>query len=380
MTELTPQQVWQAYELAEHNYDSAGRADCIAAAFAMLAEHPEWEQLEEVALLAARVKCVLLAGLDALAAGDGKSADYYLGLLAAEVLATPAYFPMQYFYKAWARYLKGDSVASARYLMRHLDRFPMDRLAQQALISIRNGASVVWINNEGLAKAITAPYDVPIFINSRDRVGGLARLVDWLLASGYRRIFILDNASTYAPLLDYYRSIERQGVRVIYLRRNIGHRALWESRILDVLDIKSPYVYTDPDILPTEVCPQDFVARLARGLAKYPYLNKIGLALRTDDITFYNAAATKSAEARCYNIPMDDSLYFADVDTTLALYRNIRHYTRGPAARIASAYSARHLPWYYDYDSLPTDEAYYLEHASYSSSLKAVQEGIVNVK
>ena len=30
---------------------------------------------------------------------------------------------------------------------------------------------------------------------------------------------------------------------------------------------------------------------------------------------------------------------------------------------------ARHLPWYFDYDNLPEDEQYYLDHADKSSSI-----------
>lgn len=51
--------------------------------------------------------------------------------------------------------------------------------------------------------------DVPIFINARDRLGVMKRLIDWLLDAGYRNLIILDNNSTYPPLLEYYNNIER---------------------------------------------------------------------------------------------------------------------------------------------------------------------------
>lgn len=51
--------------------------------------------------------------------------------------------------------------------------------------------------------------DVPIFINARDRLGVMKRLIDWLLDAGYRNLIILDNNSTYPPLLEYYNNLER---------------------------------------------------------------------------------------------------------------------------------------------------------------------------
>jgi hypothetical protein len=47
---------------------------------------------------------------------------------------------------------------------------------------------------------LTVSYrDVPIFIISFNRVSCLRQLIDWLLSHGYRRIFVVDNASTYPP-------------------------------------------------------------------------------------------------------------------------------------------------------------------------------------
>ena len=66
--------------------------------------------------------------------------------------------------------------------------------------------------------------------------------------------------------------------------------------------------------------------------------------------------------------------YYANVDTTFALYRDARFYHRGPAIRMAGPYTFRHLPWYYDSDHLPEDESYYLAHANDSSSTKAWME------
>ena len=46
---------------------------------------------------------------------------------------------------------------------------------------------------------------VPVIINSFNRLGSLRRLVGWLLRAGQQKIVIIDNASRYQPLLDYLR-------------------------------------------------------------------------------------------------------------------------------------------------------------------------------
>ena len=218
-------------------------------------------------------------------------------------------------------------------------------------------------------------YDVPIFINARDRVVCLERLVDWLVNAGYRRIYILDNDSTYEPLLQYYERLDKNdAVRVVRFDKNYGHTAIWDSGVLKALNVRTPYIYTDPDVLPVDDCPKDFVARLWRVLEKYPYLTKAGPGLLYSDITFDEAEQKKRWEAQWYECRPEDDVYFAAVDTTLALYRNIYHYHIDVAARTTGRIMMRHLPWYYRFDALPDDERYYIAHANGSSSIKKEHE------
>ena len=214
-------------------------------------------------------------------------------------------------------------------------------------------------------------WEIPVFINSYNRLGTLKALTEWLQNAGYRRIYILDNDSSYGPLLDYYASLEREAgsVRVIPLGKNWGHKALWQSGVLESLGIASPYAYTDSDVVPCEECPKDFLAPLLDILRKYPLLKKAGLGLKTDDITYFDADKTREMERRFYLHEMEPEVYFGAVDTTMALYRDYRHYNIYVSARTTGNLMARHMPWYYDYDSLPEDERYYMEHANASASL-----------
>ena len=212
--------------------------------------------------------------------------------------------------------------------------------------------------------------DVPIFINARDRLGVMKRLIDWLCDAGYRKIFVLDNRSTYPPLLDYYAALDGdRRVKIIRLEKNFGYKSLWQSGILERLKISTPYVYTDPDVLPVEDCPKDFLQRLMKILDGNRELRKVGPGLVWEDITFFEKDRMKRNESNFYDgTRIGDELYFAQVDTTFALYSNVRHYNLRFSVRTAGELRVYHLPWYFDYDNLPADEIYYMEHADRSSS------------
>ena len=193
--------------------------------------------------------------------------------------------------------------------------------------------------------------DVPIFINARDRLGVIKKLIDWLLSAGYRKLIVLDNDSTYPPLSEYYAALERdRRVKVIRLQKNFGYKALWLSNILERLKISTPYVYTDPDVLPIERCPKNFLKWLMKLLDGFDRTR-----IQQFEATLYDGSR------------VGDEIYFAQVDTTFALYANVRHYDLMRTLRTGGDLRARHLPWYFDYDNLPDDERYYLEHADKNS-------------
>lgn len=210
--------------------------------------------------------------------------------------------------------------------------------------------------------------DIPIIINSRDRVGCLKQLVNWCLQGGYRRIYILDNASTYKPLLAYYNFIEQHaGVAVVRISANLGHTALWRANVLYRLGISGMFVYTDSDILPVETCPTDVVRHLAELLVRYPDIDKAGPGLVTDDIAD-DYRGTQEYEAGFYHVPLEKDVWFASIDTTFALYRPGCPYRTTKCIRTTGDMMARHLPWYMGKDNLPEDERYYVEHANSSSN------------
>ncbi|MBR1859851.1 MAG: hypothetical protein IJ797_10195 [Selenomonadaceae bacterium] len=215
-----------------------------------------------------------------------------------------------------------------------------------------------------------ACFNIPIFINARDRVGVMKQLIDWLLDAGYTNIIILDNKSTYPPLIDYYNSFNNDSrVKVVYLKKNFGFKSIWISGILEELDIKTPYVYTDPDVVPIDSCPKNVVQLLLKILQQNRFIRKAGLGLIYDDITFYNKDFWQKLESSFYHLTdVAPNIHFVQLDTTFALYCNCRHYNLRLSIRTVGDLRALHLPWYFDYDNLPDDERYYIDHADNLSS------------
>lgn len=205
---------------------------------------------------------------------------------------------------------------------------------------------------------------IPIFINARDLVTPLRSQVSWLLDAGYRSIYILDNDSTYPPLLDYYQSLAGSDVNVLRLGANFGHKAIWDAGILKALNITTPYVYTDPDIVPIDECPKNLLEFYLEVLRAYPHKSKVGFGLLISDLPAHYRFREKVIvwESQFWTQRLTPKLYDAPVDTTFALYRpGTCHDLSG--IRSGFPYVARHQPWYQDSERLTVEQQYYLARA-----------------
>jgi len=68
----------------------------------------------------------------------------------------------------------------------------------------------------------------PVYItNFNNLERGFRQLLDWLINAGMANITIIDNASTYEPLLVYYADLDWP-LRICRLTENKGPYALWE--------------------------------------------------------------------------------------------------------------------------------------------------------
>ncbi|MBL8227786.1 MAG: tetratricopeptide repeat protein [Bryobacterales bacterium] len=203
---------------------------------------------------------------------------------------------------------------------------------------------------------------IPIVINCRDRVSGVHLLIEWLLRAGYQYLILLDNNSTYPPLLRYYAGLKDSRIHIRRLPANLGHTAIWRCGLASWFG-EVPFVYTDPDVVPVEDCPHGAIQHLRELLNAHPQASKAGLSLRIDDLPacFAHRDAVIAHESPFWRRPLSGGCYDAPVDTTFALYRPGAWYQL-TAVRAACPYSARHLPWYRDSSVITDEDRYYLAH------------------
>lgn len=206
---------------------------------------------------------------------------------------------------------------------------------------------------------------IPIFLVNYNRLSYIKSMISRLEKIGKKNIIIIDNASTYPPLLAFYETLP---YKIIRMDKNWGYRVFWENPIFAEYR-KSFYMLSDPDIEPIDECPNDFVEKFFDVLYKYPMARKVGFSLKIDDLPA-NGIFTKDVikwEKKYYNtLIKDDMVYYADIDTTFALYLPDELVLSGfrEAFRTAFPYQARHTPWYKVSTEVSDEDRYYAEHKS----------------
>lgn len=175
-------------------------------------------------------------------------------------------------------------------------------------------------------------------------------------------VILVDNGSTYPPLLEWYEDCPH---RVHRLTKEHNHKSLWASGLINEYPDEH-YIVSDHDLDLSDV-PGDFVDKLFGGLNGNIWATKAGLSLKIDDLPQNDYTAGVVAwESKWWQRPQDaNGFYFADVDTTFALYDAGRMKAATDAqffqaVRSPKPYEARHLPWYNTPDNLSEEERYYM--------------------
>jgi hypothetical protein len=244
--------------------------------------------------------------------------------------------------------------------------------------SMRKGANI-WFRlcikwKKWWYRPIEDPYQIPILINNFNRLHILKQQIEWLGNAGYSNIYIIDNQSTYPPLLEYYKTLP---YTIFKLDRNKGHFSIWETILFSRFG-HDYYVYTDPDILPVEDCPSDILSHFKKLLHQYPGSKKVGFGLLINDLPdhFQLKEQVTKWEQQFWQKALEPDVYDALIDTTFALYRpGAKGGADGQAIRTAGKYTARHLPWYENSASLDEETQYYLRSSTAASSWYAASKG-----
>ncbi len=220
---------------------------------------------------------------------------------------------------------------------------------------------------------------VPVFIVSFNRVSYIRQVVESLECLGFQDITIIDNASTYEPLLEY---LDNSPHKVARLPKNFGHLALWRSERFSKIIEHERFILNDNDVVPAPGCPSDITELLCEVLDRYPRHTKAGLSLRINDLPDFYAFKNQvlAWEAPFWETLLDDGHYEAAIDTTFALYRPGVHCDEERwwrSIRTAPPYSAMHLPWYQDTGVNSAEDIYYQRAVAGISSQWSITDPVL---
>ncbi|MBW3520795.1 glycosyltransferase family 2 protein [Chryseobacterium sp. NKUCC03_KSP] len=235
-----------------------------------------------------------------------------------------------------------------------------------------------------LKKQRKDPLSIPVIIINFNQLYYLEKLITFLLERKFENIIIIDNQSSYPPLLEYYKRIEDQ-TTIHYLDENLGHKVFYQKPELFDQYAKGYYFLTDADIVPNENLPENFPSKMLTILDTYfRATTKVGMALRIDDIpdSFPLKNEVLSWEQQFWQSELEPQVYKASIDTTFALYKPGYFYEEQKdfikGIRIAGSYTSMHGGWYKDMNNLTEEEEFYQRTANSSSSWNFDNRGKMN--
>lgn len=233
-----------------------------------------------------------------------------------------------------------------------------------------------------------------MFVPSFNAVTYLKMMVEQLSDLGCRNIIVVDNASTYKPMLSYLNRLPA-AVTVVKLKQNLGPRNL----VYDPLNFSvfpKLFCVTDPDLVFNSEMPRDFIEQLLN-ISMELECGKVGLALDIsdrekmiqDDIRVGERLKIWEHEARhwkqkIYNLSDGQPVFKAEIDTTFALYNKdfFQPFDGGrfslgkflSATRVGGNFTCQHLPWYKENGLPAEEESYYKKEARDSFYLRSDPE------
>ena len=215
----------------------------------------------------------------------------------------------------------------------------------------------------------------PTFITTRDRLKNLDLLIGWLESIGQEEIYLVDNASTYPPLLEYFEGTPHT---VLPVNGNLGNQSPWKCGFVERYAKDRYFVVTDPDVLPVEWCPDDAFdcfhhtlesKRQKYGAASRSVPRKVGFSIYAEDIPDYYHRKEMVERVRVQGqrpgrlIPSTgNAFYESGLDGFMAMYAPNQAHTQ--KAWRSVRHQARHISWYDDVANPDEDLAYYLANVN----------------
>ncbi len=223
---------------------------------------------------------------------------------------------------------------------------------------------------------------IPIFIISHNRLSVLKEsLKSYCTHIGTPfQIVIHDNNSTFPPLIEFLKDLEKSGIPVYWHPQNPSLDQLSSVVATTVSDYLSQnpspyYIVTDPDIA-LDCVEADILEYYAFLLDNLEDISVVGPMLRIDDIPDYyphkDTVICRHREQFWQHRGLDllwkqqkQNILPCQIDTTFGMYRSSFVFQRlNLGLRTYAPYAARHLDWYIDPDNLAEDQIYFTQNAS----------------
>jgi FkbM family methyltransferase len=207
----------------------------------------------------------------------------------------------------------------------------------------------------------------PVVIPTFNNPTFLRSMLDQLASRQLRNIVVVDNASTYPPMLALLDEIA-EAATVRRFPTNDGPRRIWDdASVFDALP--QVFAVTDPDLRLSAALPPDFVERLF-ALTNRHRVGKAGFALdisqpqqmlQDDFVIAGRPQKIWEWERQFWDDEVEPDVFRGLIDTTFAVYNKefFDHAAPLAAVRVGGDFTCTHLPWLRDF-GLPSDEvAYY---------------------
>lgn len=219
--------------------------------------------------------------------------------------------------------------------------------------------------------------NIPLIIPVFNQLTYLKNLINWWKwYHPENPIYILDNASTYKPLLEFYKENKDNNIGIHICQENNfipNMKKFIEETINKNYEY---YVISDPDIMPHPNTPPNFLDVWKSAIENHKF-HRAGFGLITNDLPPYlneremiignEAELLKDREALTYGGHMG---FKAPIDTTFCLYQTANGGWKAPMdgadwGNCLRLFSAFHLGWYVDGDNLNDEMKHYFETSKY---------------
>lgn len=235
-----------------------------------------------------------------------------------------------------------------------------------------------------IKKQVANPLSIPIIIINFNQLHFLEKLVNFFLDRGHENIVIVDNKSSYPPLLEYYNELKsNSNITIEMMSDNFGHMVFFNNKSLQKKYGKGFYFLTDADILPNDNLPLDFFEIMLKFMKNnFVNITKVGFALDINSIPDYypNKQNVIKWESSFWENELEHNVFHSLIDTTFALYKPgyPKKYSQNEflyAIRISDNFTAKHGGWYVDYNNLTDEQLYFQKTANSSSSWNINENG-----